>query len=141
MVTEQFNLTLNWKTVSVISWLFLIILQTWQWPTWKPQLLWPLCTSSLDFLSINIWIAHFCKKIIYSVCVRLIHLNSANKDEEVEEIQWKQSYIVGKHQLRVDACLNHELGLRTYRQPFAQLVTLEPVLGFVSTCFYICQVK
>ena len=32
-----------------------------------------------------IWIVHLCKKIICSVCVRLIHLNSANKVEvEVE---------------------------------------------------------
>ena len=31
------------------------------------------------------WIVHLCKKIICSVCVRLIHLNSANKVEvEVE---------------------------------------------------------
>ena len=33
---------------------FLIISQTLQWPTRKPRLLWPLCTSSLDFPSINI---------------------------------------------------------------------------------------
>ena len=50
--------------------------------------------------------------------------------------------ILGKHQLklRVDSCLNHELGLGTWAA-FAQLVTLEPMLGFVSICFYICQVK
>ena len=62
-------------------WLFLIIFQTWQWqwPTRKPRLLWPLCTSPLEILFIDICIVYFWKKIIYSVCVRVIHLNSANK--------------------------------------------------------------
>ena len=66
-------------------WLFLIIFQTWQWqwqwPTRKPRLLWPLFTSSLSILFIDICILYFWKKIIYSVCVRVIHLNSANKVE------------------------------------------------------------
>ena len=64
-------------------WLFLTIFQTWQWqwPTRKPRLLWLLCTSSLEILFIDICIVYFWKKIIYSVCVRVIHLNSANKVE------------------------------------------------------------
>ena len=56
----------------------------------KPRLLRPLCTSSLDFLFINIWIVHFCEKIIYSVCVRLIQLNSGKKVES-----WKLSWKLG----------------------------------------------
>ena len=63
------------------SWFFCDYIQTWRWPTRKPRLLWPLCTSSLDFQFINIWIFYFCKKIIYSVYIRLFHLNSANKVE------------------------------------------------------------
>ena len=52
--------------------------------------LWKPCTSSLDFLFINIWIVHFCEKIIYSVCVRLIQLNSGKKVES-----WKLSWKLG----------------------------------------------
>ena len=56
-----------------------------QWPTRKPTLLWPLCTSSLDFPFINILIFAeqyiSVKKTLYSLCVRLIHLNNANKVE------------------------------------------------------------
>ena len=63
----------------------------WQWPTRNPRLLWPLCTSSLDFPFIDIWIVHFCKKIINSVFVRLIHLNSANKVEVEVEVAFISS--------------------------------------------------
>ena len=66
-----------------------------QWPTRKPRLLWPLCTSSLDFPFVNILI--FAEqyisvgiKTLYSLCVRLNHLNNANKVEvEIDvEIQF-----------------------------------------------------
>ena len=72
-------------------WLFLIIFQTWQWPTRKPRLLWLLCTSSLDFPFTNTGIVHFYKKIICSVCVGLIHLNRANK-VEVEVVDYMNSF-------------------------------------------------
>ena len=58
-----------------------------QWPTRKPRLLWPLCTSSLDFPFINILIVHFCKKTLYSLCIRLIHLNNANKVENEIDVE------------------------------------------------------
>ena len=85
------NVPVNLKEYK--SWLFLIIFQTWQWPTRKLRLLWLLCTSSLDFPFTNTWIVHFYKKIIYSVCVGLIHLNRANK-VEVEVVDYMNSFWV-----------------------------------------------
>ena len=69
------------------SWFFSDYIQTWRWPTRKPRLLWPLCTFSLDF-PIIYWIVDFCKKNIYSVCVRLIHVNSANKVEKLKTLNY-----------------------------------------------------
>ena len=83
------NVPVNLKEYK--CWLFLIIFQTWQWPTRKPRLLWLLCTSSLDFPFTNTWIVHFYKKIICSVCVGLIHLNRANK-VEVEVVDYMNSF-------------------------------------------------
>ena len=69
------------------SWFFCDYIQTWQWPTRKPRLLWPLVHILSRFPFIN-WIVHFCEKIIYSVCVRLIHLNSANKVEKLKSLNY-----------------------------------------------------
>ena len=69
------------------SWFFCDYIQTWQWPTRKPRLLWPLVHILSRFPFIN-WIVHFCEKILYSVCVRLIHLNSANKVEKLKSLNY-----------------------------------------------------
>ena len=107
-------------------WLFLIIFQTWQWqwqwPTRKPRLLWPLCTSSLSILFIGICIVYFWKKIIYSVCVRVIHLNSANK---VEVARLQHIYLINLatrvfsfHIIRaIEICSVGQLGQLSTRAP------------------------
>ena len=107
-------------------WLFLIIFQTWQWqwqwPTRKPRLLWPLCTSSLSILFIDICIVYFWKKIIYSVCVRVIHLNSANK---VEVARLQHIYLIDLatrvfsfHIIRaIEICSVCQLGQLSTRAP------------------------
>ena len=107
-------------------WLFLIIFQTWQWqwqwPTRKPRLLWPLCTSSLSILFIGICIVYFWKKIIYSVCVRVIHLNSANKVEvarlqHIYLIDWA-TRVFSFHIIRpIEICSVCQLGQLSTRAP------------------------